>query len=45
MEEIFEHMDHVGGEGMKEDSACFRGGDGWFPQLFEVSEGGKGELE
>ncbi len=30
---------------MEEDGACFCGGDGWFPQLLEVMEGGKGELE
>ncbi len=30
-EEILEHEDHVMGEGMEEDGACFSGGDGWFP--------------
>ncbi len=30
---------------MEEDDACFCGGDGWFPQLFEVMEGGEGKLE
>ncbi len=33
------------GEGMEEDSACLHGGDGWFPQLLKVIEGGKGKLE
>ncbi len=28
---ILEHEDHVMGEGMEEDGACFRGSDGWFP--------------
>ncbi len=30
---------------MEEDSTCLPGGDGWFSQLFEVMEGGKGKLE
>ncbi len=30
---------------MEEDCACLCGGDGWFPQLFEVMEGGKGKLK
>ncbi len=29
-EEILEHEDHVMGEGIEEDGACFPGGDGWF---------------
>ncbi len=31
VKEILEHEDHVVGEGMKEDGACFASGDGWFP--------------
>ncbi len=38
-------VDHVLGEGVKEDGACFHVGDDGFPQLFEVAEGGKGKLE
>ncbi len=30
---------------MEEDITCFHGGDGWFPQLFKIMEGGKGKLE
>ncbi len=45
VEEISEHLDHVRGEGMEEGAACLRGGDGWFPQLLEMMEGGKGKLE
>ncbi len=30
-QEVLEHEDHVMGEGMEEDGACFPGGDGWFP--------------
>ncbi len=30
---------------MEEDGACPRSGDGWFPQLFKMMEGGKGDLE
>ncbi len=33
------------GEGVEEDGACLRGGDGWFSQLVDVMEGGKSKLE
>ncbi len=33
------------GEGIVEDCACFCGGDGWFPQLLKMIEGGEGKLE
>lgn len=32
-------------EGVEEDGVCFHGDDGWFPQKFEVIEGGEGKLE
>ncbi len=38
-------MDHVVGEGVKEDSECFCGSDGWFPQLSKVMEGREGKLK
>ncbi len=38
VEEIPEHEDHVVGEGMEEDGACFPGGDRWFPYMFKVIE-------
>ncbi len=37
--------DQVLGERIGEDGACFRVGDHGFPQLFELLEGCKGELE
>ncbi len=33
------------GEGVEEDDAFLHGGDGWFPQLFELMEDGKSKLE
>ncbi len=39
VEEISEHLDHVMGGGIEEDSASFQGGDGWLPQLFQLVEG------
>ncbi len=38
-------MDHVLGEGVEEDGACFHGGDDGFPQLFKLLGDCKGELE
>ncbi len=35
-EEVGEYNDHVVWEGVEEDGAGFHGGNGWFPQKFEV---------